>query len=337
MPETVDAAALATEVAAIAATPDEPTQRAAALLEALQRLLPFDGAWLALRDDKRHGHESLVSTGWDHRTATYLDGPVLVDEIEQLGMTRSPVPLRVADFPVPATELRSWAECLLPAGLKEGLGMCLFAPDGRHLGFLGLFTASAAVPSDAARDLLAALGPSLALAIDPLRSVVAAARLVQTATAAVALTRAGGVLAVPGLADHPGLRPGSVVLAAALTLLDGSQISCLLPARDEPGGYLTVTVLAVPDDAPYHLAAVVVLSPCGDLHGLTRRELEVLGMLVAGGHNNEIAHLLCVTPRTVATHVEHILVKLDADSRALAAVRAERRGLYVPPALRARS
>ncbi|SER06593.1 helix-turn-helix transcriptional regulator [Microlunatus flavus] len=333
MPGPAEAAAVATEVARIAATPDEPTQRAAALLEALQRFLPFDAAWLALRDDKRAGHESLVSSGWDHRTATYLDGPVLVEEIEQLGMTRSPTPLRVADFPVPANELRSWAECLLPAGLQEGLGMCLFAPDGRHLGFLGLFTASPAVPSDAARDLLAALGPTLGHAFDPLRSAVAAAWLVRSATAAVALTRAGRVLAVPGLDDHPALREGSPVLAVARALLEGPQTSFLLPAPLEPGGYLTVTVLDVPDDVPFHLTAVVVLSPCGDLHGLTRRELEVLGLLVTGGHNNAIAHLLNVTQRTVATHVEHILLKLDADSRALAALRAERRGLYVPPGL----
>ncbi|HYI45755.1 MAG TPA: hypothetical protein VE174_09910, partial [Actinomycetota bacterium] len=39
----------------------------------------------------------------------------------------------------------------------------------------------------------------------------------------------------------------------------------------------------------------------------------------------------------VATHIEHILTKLDADTRALAAVRAQRRGLYIPPALLART
>jgi hypothetical protein len=198
---------IAIEVSQIAATPDEPAERAAALLEPLHQLLPFDGAWLALREEKRRGHHSLVSTGWDRRTAAYLDGPVLVDEIEQLGMTRSHTPLRVADFPSPARELRSWAECLLPAGFREGLGMCLFAADGRHLGFLGLFTGSPTVPSDAARDLLAALGPTLAQAIDPLRSVAVAAQMVHSATAAVILTRSRGVLALPGLPDHEAFWP----------------------------------------------------------------------------------------------------------------------------------
>jgi DNA-binding CsgD family transcriptional regulator len=337
MDRSADAAHIAIEVSQIAATPDGPAERAAALLQPLHRLLPFDGAWLALCDEKRRGHRSLVSTGWDRRTAAYLDGPVLVDEIEQLGMTRCHTPLRVADFPLPASELRSWAECLLPAGFREGLGMCLFAADGRHLGFLGLFTGSHTVPSDAARDLLAALGPALAQAIDPLRSAAAAAHMVHSATAGVILTRSRGVLALPGLPGHAALSPGSPVLAAAREMLDGPQTSFLLPAPAEPRGYLRVTGLEVPKDGLPHLSAIVVLSPCGDLHGLTRRELEVLGLLIAGWQNNRVANRLAVTQRTVATHIEHILTKLDADTRALAAVRAQRRGLYIPPALLART
>jgi DNA-binding CsgD family transcriptional regulator len=278
-----------------------------------------------------------VSTGWDRRTAAYLDGPVLVDEIEQLGMTRSHTPLRVADFPAPASELRSWAECLLPAGFREGLGMCLFAADGRHLGFLGLFTGSPTAPSDAARDLLAALGPALAQAIDPLRSAAAAARLVHCATAGVILTRSRDALGLPGLPGHAALSPGSPVLAAAREMLDGPQTSFLLPAPEEPRGYLRVTALEVPREGLPHLSAIVVLSPCEDLHGLTRRELEVLGLLIAGWQNTRVAQRLAVTQRTVATHIEHILTKLDADTRALAAVRAQRRGLYIPPGLLART
>ena len=157
--------------------------------------------------------------------------------------------------------------------------------------------------------------------------------MVHCATAAVILTRSHTVLALPGLPDHAALLPGSPVLDAARDMLDGPQTSFLLPAPAEPGGYLRVTGLDVPDDAPHHLSAIVVLSPCGDLGGLTRRELEVLGLLVAGWHNAPAAQRLAVTRRTIATHIEHILTKLDANTRALAAVRAQRRGLYIPPAL----
>jgi DNA-binding NarL/FixJ family response regulator len=75
---------------------------------------------------------------------------------------------------------------------------------------------------------------------------------------------------------------------------------------------------------------MVVLSPVTDLRGLTPRELEVLGLLVEGCSNQQIARALVVAPRTVAAHLEHVLAKLDAPSRTLAAVRAEREGLYVP-------
>ena len=56
----------------------------------------------------------------------------------------------------------------------------------------------------------------------------------------------------------------------------------------------------------------------------------MLGLLVEGCSNQEIARTLVVTPRTVATHLEHVLGKLGAPTRTCAAVRAERDGLYVP-------
>jgi DNA-binding NarL/FixJ family response regulator len=76
---------------------------------------------------------------------------------------------------------------------------------------------------------------------------------------------------------------------------------------------------------------MALLSPPGELRGLTPRELEILGLLIDGCSNAQIARALVVAERTAATHLEHILVKLSAPSRTLAAVRAQREGLYVPP------
>ncbi len=73
------------------------------------------------------------------------------------------------------------------------------------------------------------------------------------------------------------------------------------------------------------------MSPPGDLHGLTARELEVLGLIVEGCSNRKIARTLVISQRTVAAHVEHILAKLRTPTRTHAVVRAERAGLYVPP------
>jgi DNA-binding CsgD family transcriptional regulator len=60
---------------------------------------------------------------------------------------------------------------------------------------------------------------------------------------------------------------------------------------------------------------------------LTRRELEILGLMTEGLTNGEIADRLYVSPRTVAHHVSAILAKLGVHSRADAAQEAERFGI----------
>jgi HD-GYP domain-containing protein (c-di-GMP phosphodiesterase class II) len=61
--------------------------------------------------------------------------------------------------------------------------------------------------------------------------------------------------------------------------------------------------------------------------GLTAREAEVLDLLVRGLTNRQIAERLVIAPRTVATHVEHILAKTGCASRGAAAMFALRHGL----------
>jgi DNA-binding NarL/FixJ family response regulator len=65
--------------------------------------------------------------------------------------------------------------------------------------------------------------------------------------------------------------------------------------------------------------------------GLTPRELEVLHLLADGLDQQAIAEQLVVSPRTVGKHIEHILSKLPARSRAEAVAIAYRRGLHGQP------
>jgi two-component system nitrate/nitrite response regulator NarL len=60
---------------------------------------------------------------------------------------------------------------------------------------------------------------------------------------------------------------------------------------------------------------------------LTRRELEVLRLLVDGTSSREIARTLKVSPNTVRTHVQGILAKLQVHSRLEAAAFAVRHDL----------
>ncbi|MDZ4837790.1 MAG: response regulator transcription factor [Candidatus Melainabacteria bacterium] len=60
---------------------------------------------------------------------------------------------------------------------------------------------------------------------------------------------------------------------------------------------------------------------------LSPRELEVLGLLVDGLSNKQIAARLFISPITVKTHIKHILEKLDVSDRTEAAVKAVRTNL----------
>jgi HD-GYP domain-containing protein (c-di-GMP phosphodiesterase class II) len=68
--------------------------------------------------------------------------------------------------------------------------------------------------------------------------------------------------------------------------------------------------------------------------GLTAREVEVLKLLARGLSNKEIAERLFISPKTVANHVEHIYVKIDASNRAAASLFTMQHGLlpelYLP-------
>jgi DNA-binding CsgD family transcriptional regulator len=309
-------------------------QRAQAALGALRPLVPYDGAWMALADPRGETYTAVADADLDEPTLEFLSGPLMAADIEVTGTNRRQPPVTVSDLPFPATELPTWADCLIPAGYHEALAVALYEPGGRHVGFLALLYDSDEPPPAARRRRLDRLTPVLARGVDPMRSLAAAARLVRGATAGVVIRADGDTEALPGLAGHALLTGESPVLAAARARLRRRDVytSFLWPlgGRHAPDGHTRVTVLAGTEDVPPHLAGIAVLSPADGLRGLTPRELEVLGLLVDGCSNQEIARVLVVAQRTVAAHLEHILVKLAAPTRTLAAVRADRGGLYVP-------
>ena len=95
---------------------------------------------------------------------------------------------------------------------------------------------------------------------------------------------------------------------AAGTLLGGVEGA---PGVLHPSGLVVEAHMRNPSDSP----------------PLTRRELEVLGLLVLGLGNKEIAERLTLATRTVKFHIEHLYQKLSVQSRIQAAQVAIERGL----------
>jgi DNA-binding CsgD family transcriptional regulator len=324
----------AAEMLEIAASTAPLPERAHDLLQRLDQWMPSDGAWLALSDPDSNTYAPVGSTGLDRTVNDYLDRPEVAQEIELTGLNRNGPPVSVAELPVSIEELPTWTECLTPAGYGEGLAVALFEPGGLHVGFLGLLFSSAEPPPALTRDRLRQLSPLIARGLSPMRSLVAAARIVQGAAAGVVLLQDGNTYSLPGLADHALLAAESPVVEIARSALSAGQVyrSFMWPASPGhgPHGHVRVTVLAA-TQVPAFVLGMLLVTPHVDCRGLTPRELEVLGLLVDGRSNQQIATRLAVTPRTVAAHVEHVLHKLEAPTRTLAAVRAEREGCYVPP------
>jgi hypothetical protein len=336
-----DDEALRLDLARIAIAPSTLQERGEAVLEVLGRMLPYDAAWLALRDPEERRHFPLATAGSAEPLRRYFQTPEADAEVEQLGLNRSRPPMLASDIPIPLPELHAWADHLLPAGFRGGLAAGLFTPDGRHVGFLSLLTEDPSRPDRAHLASVAAVTELIAHGLDRVREIAASARIVEAANAGVLLTRGGDTLPLPGLPDHRLLVPGSRILATAAEELADSDtyITFLAPASDtSDGGLVRVTALDCARLPLDHLRAVVLLSPHGDLHGLTPRDLRVLGQLAGGATGiPAIAAALDIGERTVADAIRATLVALEAPDLTAATVRALRIGLRIPPQLAAPS
>lgn len=82
-----------------------------------------------------------------------------------------------------------------------------------------------------------------------------------------------------------------------------------------------------PDVAPVVPDDMLQDASAGTDFGLTPRELETIRHLVTGKSTREVAEAMGVSARTVATHVSHILAKMEVTSRTAAVARAMQLGL----------
>jgi DNA-binding NarL/FixJ family response regulator len=150
--------------------------------------------------------------------------------------------------------------------------------------------------------------------------------------------------------------PAAVILEVPLPGLSGYEVCCAL--RNDFGSTLPIMFLSgvrmewydriaglllgaddylVKPFAPGELLARMtnLMRRAGNrgpraVHDLTPRELQVLGLMADGLRQEEIARRLFISPKTVATHVEHILRKLEVRSSTEAVAVAYREEILRP-------
>ncbi len=147
--------------------------------------------------------------------------------------------------------------------------------------------------------------------------------------AAAALVSRGRIIDLPGR-DRPQIVEdgGFLRLLAEFGESDGQRLRLLWPAGPD---WYRVEV------SRHHIAggvtaqaSLVRAQPTSLPYGLSRRELDVLTRATMGQTNHAIACELFLSPRTVHSHIEHVLRKTGTSSRAEAAALAMRDGLLCP-------
>jgi branched-chain amino acid transport system substrate-binding protein len=137
----------------------------------------------------------------------------------------------------------------------------------------------------------------------------------------------GAIEEVSGRAAAVLLRDAPEVAGYAQALIASGRSGAAFWWRS-PAGWWSVTLEIA--DGPAS-AAQVTFFAADPPYRLTARELDVLTLMAGGLSNTEIARRLFTSPKTVSTHVEHVLKKLGTATRAGAAAVALEQGLVRLP------
>jgi DNA-binding CsgD family transcriptional regulator len=286
------------------------------LLTALASLAACDGALLATVDRSTGRHRLLASVGYPDEVADFVvDG--YAGTCPGFAFTRGVgLPVRMCDIPFDYRATRTYCEVLEPAGFREGVTVCLRSAGGEYTGLLTLSSVAGAPASPEALVTLSALSSRLASVTAPQPAAAPRDLFRRAGEVLVTVATGSGRVRVPmGADDDLPLTRAELLAVARLTA--GSRRDRLgFFHQDRHRRWWAVraqrTVPTGPDAPDVVLTVREEVVPAG----LTARELDILTLMVDGLVNGEIAARLSTSVSTVKTHVEHILSKLGATSRA---------------------
>jgi DNA-binding CsgD family transcriptional regulator len=304
--------------------------RAAAAMSALRDLIPWDGYALTAWDagSGTHRHVTLASEGYPPELDEHMND-AFVDENPGFRLLHTQVPhaLRWRDLQkewhIPFAQTRSAEGFLIPAGFKEGATMCLRLPGGRYTGALHVSWAHPKDASNEAVRVIERFRPLLADVCDLLKGAHGAVRQAGSAAHAVVVSKTGATSELPGHTAGPILgQDAHTWLMSAVGKWAGRPAKYLW--ADSNGACHRIELSAGPG-----ASVVVVERRTSWPFGLSSREVQILHWVTKGYSNPQIAKQLFISPRTVSTHVEHLLFKLGSQSRVQLAVFAVETGLLL--------
>jgi DNA-binding CsgD family transcriptional regulator len=314
-------------IAAVAASGAPVEERVEEILDQLELIFPFDAGMVARLDPSNLERRPVVVRGYAAPFLEYMTTKAWHSEVvEPFGLPSRGWPVRDRDLPVDPSTLPGLAYGR-EAGLHEGLLSALVTRDGHFVGFLILSWSRLEPPPDEVCVVVGGIAPALANIVDPMQSARALTSTLGDVSFAAGFAADGSVVPLCGHATEDHLEESATVRHMVDHVLqrNRSSVSFLWPKAG--GDWYSCHAYRCRDQI-----AVLTVNDRDHVHGLTRREVEVLTKLVEGGSNSDIAGEIGVTTRTVRAHVEHILVKLSVTTRAAAAARAVAEGLVLPTA-----
>ncbi|CBG68078.1 MULTISPECIES: helix-turn-helix transcriptional regulator [Streptomyces] len=300
-------------------------------LHELGRALPLDAATLLEIDPITGTHVQVAGLGYDADVSAALAAE-FVSTPWYANVLRSAIPPSISeDVEDPGERYRDgwfYAERMRPAGVRDAVTGALHH-HGRLVGLITLSTATPDAYDTDTRRLLASLLPALGVLADPTAHAGDLPDLPSGGRASLAV--ADDVLELPGRDPALVLRDTEFRrLVRAFADSGGTRLRLLWPVG--PDWHRVTVRRHTLGSAVVRRAVLVHETPAPLPYGLSPRELEVLTRAATGMTNQAIAQALFLSPRTVHTHVEHLLRKTGAASRAEATALAVRDGLLRPTA-----
>ena len=292
------------------------------VLTLLQEGTHHEAAALLAWDRLEQRHRPIASAGYRAETLEFLGDPYFAsDENRVLKVARGPV--RTDDLPH-YRDTPTFREVMAPAGFQDGMTSRLYRDDGTYAGMFHVSAGAAGTFDHRAKDLVAALTTVLSrltVATSPPSLLPPAPEGAMVGV----VDRFGQVRSVDGFRVPDALVDPhfGVVVARFLRSLNPALVG--LWPTDHRWSAVTLTRIV---DRGLHEAALVqqvVVDPIP--HGLSNRELDILSAMASGHSNREIAVLRSISVRTVTSHVESILRKMNVGSRASAVVAATQQRL----------
>jgi DNA-binding CsgD family transcriptional regulator len=292
------------------------------VLTLLQQVTHHEAAALLAWDRLLMRHRPIASAGYRAETIEQLGDRYVAAE-ENRVVEAAPGPVRIDDVPR-YRETPMFREVFGPAGFQDGMTTRLYCDDGSYAGMLHVSAADAGTFDHRAKDLVAALGTVMSRLTVVKRPPALLPPAPEGALVGV-VDQFGGVRPVDGFHLPLAVADPRFHAVVARFLRSSSPATVGLWPTGQHWASLTLTRVVDQGLRTATLVQETAIEPIP--YGLSNRELDILAGMASGHTNRQIAAFRSISVRTVTSHVESILRKMDTGSRATAVVAAAREGL----------